>query len=152
MTKHIRTAQNATEVRGEGDAKLSQVAALCHRIRATKGREVLLITSRDTGRWVLPKGWPIKGLNAAHAAMQEAWEEAGVKGEVSDHPLGTFDYQKRLDCGGEATCETQVFPVAVETLSDTFPESNERERKWVTPAKAADLVEEPELQEILRKF
>lgn len=152
MTKHLRTAQNPTGVPVERDAKLAQVAALCYRIRAAEGREVLLITSRETARWVLPKGWPIEGLDAAGAALQEAWEEAGVRGVVGGQPLGSFDYLKRLDDGNEATCRTQVFPVAVETLSDDFPESHERQRKWVSPTMAAAMVEEPGLQRILRDF
>ncbi len=57
-----------------------------------------MITSRDTGRWILPKGWPIDGLDEAGSALQEAWEEAGVKdGRIANAPIGTFDYQKRFE-------------------------------------------------------
>ena len=129
-----------------------QVAALCYR-RRKSGKEVLLITSRDTGRWILPKGWPIDGLDAPGAALQEAWEEAGVKdGQVANDPIGSFEYQKRFEGGAEATCRTQVFPVEVGQLAQNFPERQERQRKWVTPKKAAEMVDEPQLRKMLRDF
>jgi len=133
------------------EEKRSQVAALCYR---TKGadKEVLLITSRDTARWILPKGWPIEGKDAAGSAMQEAWEEAGVRTGKISSSLGTFDYQKRLDDGQETTCETQVFPIEVEHLAKDFPGRKQRRRKWVTTKKAATMVQEPELQDILLAF
>ena len=132
--------------------KRVQVAALCYR-RTKKGKEILLITSRDTGRWIIPKGWPIDGKNAAGAAAQEAWEEAGVKeGQVANNAIGSYEYRKELNTGGNTICETQVFPLEVSALSEDFPESDERERKWVSPVKAAGMVQEPELQDILRTF
>lgn len=132
--------------------KRVQVAALCYRQRKS-GKEILLITSRDTGRWILPKGWPVDGLDEAGSALQEAWEEAGVKdGRIANDPIGTFDYQKRFEGGAEATCRTQVFPVEVDHLSRNFPEREERKRKWVTPIKAAEMVNEPQLRDILRVF
>lgn len=132
--------------------KRLQVAALCYR-RGKAGKEVLLITSRDTGRWILPKGWPIDGLDEAGAALQEAWEEAGVReGRIAKVPIGTFEYKKRFDGGAEATCRTQVYPVEVGKLARDFPEREERRRKWVSPARAAEMVDEPELQDMLRDF
>lgn len=125
-----------------------QVAALCSKGDGSEKR-VLLITSRDTGRWILPKGWPIDGLDASHAAMQEAWEEAGVKGNVSKKPIGQFTYEKSLDSGGVSMCDTSVFEITVTDLSDEFPEAQERTRKWVTPKEAANMVQEPELSAIL---
>lgn len=147
--KKLRVSQSDKVVRAPERA---QVAALCYRERRKKGRQVLLITSRGTGRWILPKGWPIKGLDAPGAAKQEAWEEAGVKGRISDDPLGSFRYKKRLDDGSQAVCEAQVFPMQVAELADDFPESDERERKWVSPGKAAKMVSEPALKDILRDF
>lgn len=132
--------------------KRVQVAALCYRKRKS-GKEVLLITSRDTGRWILPKGWPIDGMDEPTAALQEAWEEAGVKHKrIANAPLGTFEYQKRFEGGAEATCRTQVFSVEVDHLSRDFPEREERRRKWVSPSKAAEMVDEPQLRELLRGF
>ncbi|WP_380057218.1 NUDIX hydrolase [Falsihalocynthiibacter sp. SS001] len=125
-----------------------QVAALCSKGDGSEKR-VLLITSRDTGRWILPKGWPIDGMDAAHAAKQEAWEEAGVKGHVNNNPIGQFSYEKELDTGGVSRCDTSVFEVKVTELLEEFPEAEERTRKWVTPKEAANMVQEPELSAIL---
>ncbi|NNF71880.1 MAG: NUDIX hydrolase [Rhodobacteraceae bacterium] len=130
--------------------KQLQVAALCYKGEASQ-RKVLLITSRDTGRWIIPKGWPIPGLNSQESAMQEAWEEAGVrKGKLSDAAIGTYTYNKTFEEGPAVPIETLVYPVAVEELADEFPEADERKRKWVTPSDAANMVQEPELQSILR--
>ncbi|MGR3662574.1 MAG: NUDIX hydrolase [Paracoccaceae bacterium] len=130
-----------------------QVAAVCYRTTKSDEKEVLLITSLEQHRWILPKGWPMDGKESSEAALQEAWEEAGVKaGTVNPDPIGTFEYQKQLDTGGEATCVTQVFAIDVKELADDYPEVAERERKWVSPTQAAAMVQEPQLQEILRAF
>ena len=127
-----------------------QVAALCFDHDGPT-RQVLLITSRDSGRWIIPKGWPIDGLDAGGAALQEAWEEAGVKkGCILGDPIGAYDYDKELKTGLPVSVETLVFPVHVKQLDDTYPESGQRRRQWVSPADAANMVQEPELQNILR--
>ena len=129
-----------------------QVAALCYTQDGPK-KKVLLVTSRDTGRWIIPKGWPIDGKDAAAAALQEAWEEAGVKhGHVAPDPVGSYGYDKELDSGLPVPVEALVFPVEVTKLKDDFPEAAERERKWVSPKKASAMVREPELREILRNL
>lgn len=127
-----------------------QVAALCYR-GVGSGKEVLLVTSRGTGRWIIPKGWPIRGKDASASALQEAWEEAGVRrGRMGPEAIGTYTYEKTRDEGWGVPVEAMVFPVAVEELADEFPESCERERKWVSAGEAANLVDEPELKDILR--
>ena len=127
-----------------------QVAALCYRKTGAE-KEVLLITSRDTGRWIIPKGWPMRGKTDAEAALQEAWEEAGVKSAtIEGEPIGSFAYDKVLSRGLPLPVEAQVYSVRVEKLCDSFPEAGERTRKWMSPAKAANLVDEPQLKEILR--
>lgn len=132
--------------------KRLQVAALCLRGRGKK-REVLLITSRDTGRWILPKGWPIDGLTAPGAALQEAWEEAGVtSGTITDTPLGSYDYDKRMAGGVPVAVEVKVYAVENVRMSDTYPEVEERNRRWMPPAEAATLVDEPGLRDLLRKL
>lgn len=132
--------------------KRLQVAAMCFREEDAQ-KKVLLVTSRGTRRWVLPKGWPIDGKDAGESAMQEAWEEAGVKeGEIADEALGTYDYDKELKGGLPVRVETVVFPVKVDRLSDSYPEADERTRKWVTPQAAANMVHEPELQDLLRQL
>ncbi|WP_420003452.1 NUDIX hydrolase [Arenibacterium sp. LLYu02] len=129
-----------------------QVAALCWREGAT-GREVLLVTSRGTGRWVIPKGWPMAGKTSAQSAAQEAWEEAGVrKGYFTDVPLGSYHYGKRLDSGAVEPLETLVYAVEVTELRDDFPEADQRNRQWFPPKEAARLVDEPELSAILSRF
>lgn len=128
-----------------------QVAALCYRDELRDTPEILLITSRDTGRWVLPKGWPIGGCNASEAARVEAWEEAGVVAStVCNDAIGTFSYEKKLESGAGVRCDVKVFPIQVEELANDFPERQERTRKWVSANTAANMVREPELQKLLR--
>lgn len=128
--------------------KRLQVAALCHK-GSGDDRKYLLVTSRETRRWIIPKGWPIKGLNSIESALQEAWEEAGVKGKpIGQKPIGSFTYRKTRPTGWSFPVKTLVFSVAVERLSKKFPEVEERTRNWVTAKEAADLVAESELSEI----
>lgn len=134
----------------DGDAH-GQFAALCYRMEQGRLR-ILLTTSRGTGRWILPKGWPIDGLSPAQTAAREAWEEAGVVGRVQDVCLGLFSYCKVTDMGGELPCVAMVYPVKVKTLAGRFPERGQRRRKWFSPKKAAARVQERELARILRDF
>lgn len=127
------------------DESRSQYGALCW--RAHRGQiEVLLITSRDTGRWVIPKGWPMGLLPPDIAAAQEAWEEAGVNGRVSGEPLGVYTYDKIVKLGEALPCAVTVYPLRVDRLTARFPERKERRRKWFAVAKAARKVAEPELR------
>jgi 8-oxo-dGTP pyrophosphatase MutT (NUDIX family) len=129
-----------------------QVAALCLR-EGAPGREVLLITSRDTGRWILPKGWPIEGLDGAQSALQEAWEEAGVReADVESEPLGFYHYDKGLSDGSAIPVKCDVYLVRSAALSDEFPERGQRERDWCGLELAATRVREPELQALLRSL
>lgn len=130
--------------------KMVQVAALCYK-NTKDGKKVLLITSRDTGRWIVPKGWPINGKTGGQSALQEAWEEAGVsRADIEDDPVGFYDYDKDMADGLSLPIVTQVYLTRVRDMEDDFPEAEERTRRWFTPDKAAELVAEPELQEILR--
>lgn len=128
-----------------------QVAALCTRRKGSK-TQVLLIRSLDTGRWILPKGWPMAGRTLAGAALQEAWEEAGVKGTVTEEPVGDYPYDKIAGNGQAKPCRVSVFRVTVDKLADTFPEAAKRKRKWMAPARAAQAVAEPELRELLARL
>ncbi|MGB0440750.1 MAG: NUDIX hydrolase [Paracoccaceae bacterium] len=130
--------------------KRLQVAALCHRGDG-EDRQYLLVTSRETKRWILPKGWPIRGLEMNEAALQEAWEEAGVKGgDVSDAPVGLYTYHKRKSSGWAIPVETLVYSVCVNDLVDRYPEVNQRIRKWVSADAAATMVDEGELQSLFQ--
>jgi 8-oxo-dGTP pyrophosphatase MutT (NUDIX family) len=152
MTNALKTAYDSMIAPLWRRPRRIQLAALCTR-EAGKGREVLLITSRDTGRWVLPKGWPIDGLDAAGAALREAWEEAGVKdANVNRKPVGVYGYDKRLDGGLAVGVDVTVFEAEVTKLVDEFPESDQRTRKWFAPSEAAHMVDEPELRDILRQM
>lgn len=130
---------------------LAQLAALCWR-KVVTGREVLLVTS-STGRWILPKGWPIGGKSAGQAALTEAWEEAGVsRAKVSRKPLGSFMAAKRTLAGDDLPCLTKVYAVKVQETRDDYPEKDRRDRIWVSPADAAGMVVEDGLRDILLAF
>lgn len=126
-----------------------QVGALC--MDPDTGR-LLLITSRGTGRWIIPKGWPMSGRSAASAALREAWEEAGVHGTAQDTPVGHYNYDKRQARGLIIPIQVRVYLVHVTHLDDDFPEVAERTRQWFAPAEAADLVDEEGLKTLLRNF
>ncbi len=126
----------------------TQVAALCLRGRPGR-REVLLVSSLGTGRWIIPKGWPMRGRTLAEAALREAWEEAGVKGEVGALPFGAFDYLKQRDKAVPTPCEVQVFIVRVSGMEKEFPEAGRRELRWVRPIEAVAMVDEPRLKVLL---
>lgn len=128
-----------------------QVAALAWR-PAASGADVLLVTSRQTRRWLLPKGWPMDGRSDAEAATQEAFEEAGVIGTPSDPPIGTYRYDKVLKDGSLLPCLVDVFAVPVDRLLDHWPEMSQRKRRWYGTESAAALVAEPELAELLSRF
>lgn len=130
--------------------KKLQMAALCHRGEGRE-KEYLLITSRDTARWIIPKGWPIRGLKSSETALREAWEEAGVTNSpVTPNPIGSYTYQKKRANGFEVPVETLVYSVKVNDLAEDFPEANERKRKWVSADVAAELVNETQLKSIFR--
>lgn len=136
---------------GKTDVR-TQFAALCYRVKNDKV-QILLVTSRGSGRWIVPKGWPMDGKTPADSAAREAWEEAGVTGTMHPRPLGLFSYHKIIDdADAGLPCVVMVYGIKVKSLARTFPESDQRTRKWVTRKKAASMVDEPELSRILRDF
>jgi 8-oxo-dGTP pyrophosphatase MutT (NUDIX family) len=128
-----------------------QVAALPYE-RGKDGLRVLLVTSRETGRLVLPKGWTEKALKDPDAAAAEAFEEAGVKGRVARRPIGIYEYVKIIGPGFALRCAVDVYPLEVRKLLKEWPEQGQRERLWLSPSAAAQRVAEPALAEILRRF
>ena len=120
--------------------------------RHTRLHQVLLITSRETRRWVIPKGNPIKDLKPGPSAAQEAFEEAGVRGAVGAKAIGLYHYDKRLRSGRLQHVRVQVYALQVQEARDIWPEMAERDRLWSSPAEAANLVDEPELRALLAKF
>ncbi len=129
-----------------------QIAALPLRWNAMDEVEVLMITSRDTGRWVVPKGWTMKDVKPWAAAAIEALEEAGAKGHIAREVFGTYRYDKILDDGSAWPCRVRVYPMIVEKLKEDWKEKDQRRRQWFSMALAATLVDEPELADMLSRL
>ncbi|MBN9333055.1 NUDIX hydrolase [Devosia sp.] len=134
----------------------SAVPILCHQVAALPWRRdsdgavlVLLITSRNNGKWMLPKGWPIKGLSDADSARQEALEEAGVEGEIDAHAIGSYRYSKLFGNGTSAPGQALIFPLTVTRERKGWKEKGQRRRRWVTTEEAAHLAHEPDLARFL---
>lgn len=134
---------------GKRDVR-TQFGALCWRVQKDK-LQVLLVTTRRTRRWVVPKGWPVHGATPSQAAASEALEEAGVEGRVGETCIGIFTYTKEME-GDDLPCVVAVFPLAVRKIHPDWPEKSERTRRWLAPRKAAKMVQEPELARILLEF
>ncbi|ETX15078.1 NUDIX hydrolase [Roseivivax halodurans JCM 10272] len=126
-----------------------QVAALC--FRRVGGRlEILLVTSLETRRWILPKGWPKTGFDAGGVALEEAWEEAGVKPRGGKpRRIGRYRYDKRLRGGIPVPTDVDVYAIDTEKLYDDYPEMGRRQRRWVTPQEASAAVDEPGLKTLI---
>ncbi|MGL4197770.1 MAG: NUDIX hydrolase [Allorhizobium sp.] len=130
-----------------------QFAAICHRIKKKTGElEVLVITSRDTGRWVIPKGWHMPGKLPHAIAEQEAYEEAGIKGKACREPFGYYSYMKRMRGGHQVLTRVQVHALEVKSLLKEFPEKGSRKLEWVSCQEAASRVDEPELKALFLAF
>jgi 8-oxo-dGTP pyrophosphatase MutT (NUDIX family) len=130
---------------------LQQYAALPYRM-SKAGLEVLLVTTLDSRRWIIPKGWPMKGRTPAVAAAREAFEEAGVRGAVDPAPIGSFTYDKVDRRGSTQTIDVVVFPLRVTREHRDWPERSKRKTKWMPCKEAADLVEERSLRTLLQAF
>lgn len=126
-----------------------QIAALPIRWDKSGKMRVLMVTSRDTGRWIVPKGWPMDGKKPWAAAEIEALEEAGAKGKISTTKIGEYRYKKDLGSGRRMRCRVRVYPMIVEKLKPRWKERKERTRRWFSPKAAAKRVKEPELRELL---
>ena len=129
-----------------------QIAALPVRWDKNGKLRVLIVPSRDTARWVMPKGWLMEGKKPWRAAEIEALEEAGALGSISHQPIGTYQYEKRLAKGHSVTCRVTIYPMLVDKLNDRWKERDERKRHWFSLAKAANLVDEKGLARILNKL
>jgi uncharacterized protein Yka (UPF0111/DUF47 family)/8-oxo-dGTP pyrophosphatase MutT (NUDIX family) len=131
---------------------LTQYGVLPYRVDGEGAVEILLITSKERRRWVIPKGNPIPFFLNYESAAREAFEEAGVEGRVATVPAGTYRYAKRRRSGAEAAAIVAVYPLLVTREAADWPERGERERRWFACAAAAEAVEEPELQALIRGF
>lgn len=127
----------------------AQIAAL-PLMRDKKGKlKVLMVTSRGTGRWVMPKGWEMDGEKPWQAAAIEALEEAGAEGYIGDELLGTYRYPKILKSGEIMPVEVRVYPMVVQKLRRTWKERKQRTRRWFSTKAAAKRVDEPDLADLI---
>ena len=126
-----------------------QVGALC--LRPNNGKtEVLLVTTRTTRRWTIPRGWPMNGKTPAQSAAEEAWEEGGARGNIGNDSVGVYTYHKEI-AGRVELRAVSVYPLEVTEVADKYPESNQRKHRWFPLKKAAKRVREPELARIFLK-
>ena len=126
-----------------------QVAAFCWRMNEGQ-REILLITSSNNN-WIIPKGWPINGLDGAEAALTEAWEEAGVIADPANVSFaGMFQGHKEMWEGMLVDARTHVYAVPVTDLAEDYPEIHKRRRIWAPAETAADQVNDTALADFLR--
>ena len=128
----------------------AQVAAVCYRYKGDKLR-VCLITTRDGDRWIIPRGWPMHKMTAAASAAQEAYEEAGLRGEVTADSIGAYSYAKTID-GATTPFMVMVYALHVTQKLADWPERKMRKRKWLSPKKAAHKLQDKGLQQIVAQF
>jgi len=134
-------------------ARRIQYGALPYRIAKTGSLELLLVTTRQTKRWIIPKGWPVKGLKPAKSAAREAYEEAGIRGAISAKPIGTFSYKKRLEEDGfTVPCEVRVYAMSVRRQLKSWPEAYERDSRWFEPVHALSALKDEGLRELISLF
>ncbi len=131
-----------------------QYGALPYRFTSMAALEILIVTTRQSRRWIVPKGWPIKRLTPSKSAAREAFEEAGVRGKIGARAIGLFRYKKAAGerNGADPDYEVKVFPLLVRRQSATWPEFGQRVVQWVDPEKAISLIRDPELKTIVEKF
>lgn len=134
----------------KGD-RIRQVAAIPFRLNARGDIEVMLVTSRTTRRFIVPKGWPMKGKNGRKAATIEAQEEAGVLGKTLKQPAGIYSYWKRL-ANRFVRVDVIVYLLEVTEELGDWQEAKRRQRAWLTPADAAMLIDEPDLSTLVKSL
>lgn len=142
--KKLRDIRAGTETR-------TQYAALPWREKEASV-EILLATSRDTRRWVIPKGWPMKGRKPHIVAAIEAVQEAGLNGVIEKTKIGEYHYRKRISAEVSVQCLVEVYPLRVQRQRKKWPEKKQRVTQWFTQKVAAGLVDEPELRDLILAF
>ncbi|MEO1608431.1 MAG: NUDIX hydrolase [Pseudomonadota bacterium] len=124
-----------------------QASALPYRVNADGKVEILLITSKRSGKWLIPKGHVEPQEELVEAAAREALEEAGVKGEISPHCLGSYIYKK-----GSKKYDVRVYPLEVKEQLDEWEEHKLRNRQWYQQAEAARIVKNADVGKIITSF
>ncbi len=119
--------------------------------RHVDGLEIMLVSSRDTRRWIIPKGWPMSGRSGSATAAIEAIEEAGLLGVISEQPFGVFSYSKRFSRNIQL-CQVEVYSLRVLRQREHWPEKHERVTKWFSAVEAMDVVSDPELCELIARI
>jgi len=119
--------------------------------RKSDGLEIMLVSSRETGRWIIPKGWPMAGRSGPASATIEAIEEAGLLGAISDQPIGHYTYVKRFARGDEL-CRVEVYSLRVVRQRNHWPEKEQRDTKWFPAKETIGLVSDPELADLIAEF
>lgn len=148
MSRTMKTGVDASKASDVGE--LQQVGVLPWRLRRDGTRKILLITSRRQGRWIVPKGWPMKGYPLFVAASREAFEEAGIIGDMWPAPLTSYRYMKALDDGSQVPCRVAVFGMRVHGTLTHWREKDQRQRRWFSVGRAADRLSDVELSEFVR--
>lgn len=114
--------------------------------------EILLITTRRSRRWIIPKGDPIKGLTPPNGAAREAFEEAGVRGSVAGKPFGAFRFRKTDEGAPGLLCQVKVFPLLVKEQMKDWPEAQQRTTQWHKPEEARAAVDDEGLKLLIARF
>jgi 8-oxo-dGTP pyrophosphatase MutT (NUDIX family) len=152
LMKSEKRAPKTKKMNAAPTAPRMQYAALPWRRSEAVGVEILLATSRDTKRWVIPKGWPMKGRKPHIVAAIEAAQEAGLHGKIEKAKLGDYEYEKRLPGDATVDCLVEVFALQVERQRKKWPEKKQRATYWFPYAVAAEQVDERQLRELILAF
>jgi 8-oxo-dGTP pyrophosphatase MutT (NUDIX family) len=151
-TSHLQKLAQAGDLLFSGP-RHRQYAAICYRrAKASDVFEMLVVAGRNSGRWMLPRGWPMEGKQPHQVAEREALEEAGIKGKADKKPIGYYTYPKQLDDGRIAPCMVEVFAIKVDRIAKNFKEQGQRQRQWLSFTEAQNLIEEPELRSLIIRF
>lgn len=132
------------------ESPFQQVGALPYRVSTTGEVEILLVTSRGTRQWIIPKGWPMEGLSDPDAAAREAYEEAGLIGEIESVPIGVYTYEKqRKGMDVLSQFSVDVYRMRVDRQLAYWPEARQRTLVWVSPVHAQSMVTSPSLMDVI---
>jgi 8-oxo-dGTP pyrophosphatase MutT (NUDIX family) len=136
----------------EGSDLSVRTGALPWRFTKAGILEFLLVTSRSSQRWIIPKGRPMAGKSLAQAAAQEAYEEAGVRGQISPQSIGSYKHVKQSAIGEPVTVLVHVYPLAVAQELKSWPEDAQRSRRWFGQSEALEIIQSEELRTAVRRF